>query len=130
MNEARVARIEEKYSKTKKLAEEKQIEIGPGRGRSQALSASGKPKSFRSSVLRLVKYMTLERGLILAALFCSLLHTVSALGAGYLLRPLINGFVSGEGEGIGMTGQLIVLAVIYGISVLTQWLQQRLMLMQ
>lgn len=128
MNEARVARIEEKYSKTKKLAEEKQIEIGPGRGRSQALSASGKPKSFRSSVLRLVKYMTLERGLILAALFCSLLHTVSALGAGYLLRPLINGFVSGEGEGIGMTGQLIVLAVIYGISVLTQWLQQRLML--
>lgn len=128
MNEARAARIEEKYSKTKKLAEEKQIEIGPGRGRSQALSASGKPKSFRSSVLRLVKYMTLERGLILAALFCSLLHTVSALGAGYLLRPLINGFVSGEGEGIGMTGQLIVLAVIYGISVLTQWLQQRLML--
>ena len=135
MNEARTQRIEAKYSGTKKQSETKQLELGPGRGRSQAMSASGKPKNLKNSVLRLIKYVSHEKVLIIAAISCSLIHTITTLAASYLLRPIINKFIYFEEASsdlnkrfAGLLMWLVFLAVIYGISVLTQWLQQRLML--
>lgn len=135
MNEARAKRIEEKYSGAKAAKEQKQMEVGPRGGRNRALGASGKPKNMKASILRLIKYISHERGLIISAICCSVLYTVSSLAASYLLRPIINKFIyfdaaesdfSARLAGLGI--RLLLLAVIYGISVLTQWLQQRLML--
>lgn len=135
MNDARAARIEAKYSGAKVGKEKKQIEIGPRGGRNRALGASGKPKDLKTSVIRLMKYVSYEKYLIAAALVCSVTYTVSSLAASYLLRPIINKFIyfdetqtdlSARITGLAMW--LAFLAVIYGISVLTHWLQQRLML--
>ncbi|MBO5158710.1 MAG: ABC transporter ATP-binding protein [Lachnospiraceae bacterium] len=135
MNEARAKRMEAKYSGNKTKSQTKQLELGPSRGRSRAMGASGKPKNMRNAIVRLMQYISHEKVLIIAAISCSLIHTGTSLAASYLLRPIINQFIYFEGGASdisarvsGLLTWLIFLAIIYGISVLTQWLQQRLML--
>ena len=135
MNEARAARIEEKYSGAKAAREKQQMEVGPRGGRNRALGVSGKPKDLKTTILRLARYVSQEGMLITAALICSVTYTVSSLAASYLLRPIINKFIYFDpaepdltARLSGLAAWLIALAVIYGFSVLTQWLQQRLML--
>ncbi len=134
MSNSRAERIEAKYSGKKAQAEKQEMEIGPRGGRNRAMGASGKPKNLKASVLRLIKYISHEKGLISAALFCSVLNTLSTLAASYLLRPIINRFIYFDGSSDlaprlkGLAVWLGILAAVYSISVLTQWLQQRLML--
>ena len=135
MNEVRAARIEAKYSGAKTSDVKKQMEFGPRRGNDRALSSSGKPKNLRAAISRLMKYVWHERLLISSAVICSLVYTVSSLAASYLLRPIINKFIYFDpsepdpaARFKGLALWLILLAAVYGISVLTQWLQQRLML--
>ncbi len=134
MNTSREKRIEAKYSGQKAQSEQKQMDIGNRGGRDRAIGASGKPKDLKSSVARLIKYVSHEKILIATALFCSIANTVSTLAASYLLRPIINKFIYFDSASDfaprlkGLAVWLIILAAIYGVSVLTQWLQQRLML--
>lgn len=135
MNEARIARIEAKYSGMQVKSEKKQMEFGPRAGHGRAMSVQGKPKKLKSSVIRLIKYITHERALIIVALISSVIYTISTLAAAYLLRPIINKFIYYDAAEIdlserisGLATWLLLLAVIYGISVVTHWLQQRLML--
>ncbi len=115
--------------------EKKQMNLGRGPGPGRGMAASGRPKNLKASVLRLMRYLSGEKGLIGAALLCSLIFTGSSLAASYLLRPIINRFVYYDADLSGLAGRtaglalwLVFLAGVYGISVLTQWLQQRLML--
>ncbi|MBQ8869320.1 MAG: ABC transporter ATP-binding protein [Oscillospiraceae bacterium] len=135
MNKQRQARIEAKYSGAKGGGEKKQMELGRMAGRGRAMSASGKPKDLKSSIFRLAKYVSQEKRLIIVALICSALHTLSTLAASYLLRPIINKFIYFDPQNPDLTQRLwglavwlLLLAAIYGVSVFTQWLQQRLML--
>ncbi|MBO5354341.1 MAG: ABC transporter ATP-binding protein [Lachnospiraceae bacterium] len=135
MNEVRAARIEAKYSGARVKDEKKEMQIGRNDGRNRALAASGRPKSMKTSILRLVNYLAEERMLIITAIVCSVIYTVSTLAASYLLRPIINKFIYYDetepeigGRLEGLFDWLVLLAVVYGISVLTHWLQQRLML--
>ncbi len=136
MNEARAARIEAKYSGSKAQTQKKQMDMGKGAGHDRAMGASGKPKNLKNSIVRLIKYLSHEKVLIAAALICSVIYTVSSLAASYLLRPIINKFIYFDEADtdlsarlLGLALWLIILAVIYGISILAQWLQQRLMLL-
>ncbi len=113
----------------------KQLEIGPHIGRNRALGATGRPDHMKESILRLIHFFGAEKGIFAAALLCALIHTVSALTASYLLRPIINRFIyyAPEEGSAGMRLQglalwLFLLAGVYGLSVMTHWLQQRLML--
>lgn len=135
MNKIRAARIEAKYSGSKAQEQKKQIDMGKGAGRDRAMGATGKPKDLKNSVLRLIKYISHEKVLIVLALICSVFYTVSSLAASYLLRPIINKFIYFDEADTNLSSRLtglviwlVILAAIYGISVLTQWLQQRLML--
>lgn len=135
MNETRAKRMEAKYSKTKVEGPKKEMDFGRNAGRGRALAASGKPKDMKASILRLARYLTNERSLIVAAICCSIIYTISSLASSYLLRPIINRFIyfdpalSNISDRLkGLASWLILLAVIYGIAVLTHWLQQRLML--
>ena len=107
--------------------------IGPRRGGS--LGVKGKPKDMKASILRLIRFLAHERTLALIAIFCAVVHTVSTLAASYMLRPLMNRYIyfdpadtQPDARMAGLIRGLAVLAVVYAISVLTQWLQQRLML--
>ena len=135
MNEARAARIEAKYSGMKVATEKRKMELGRNANRGRALAATGKPQNLKNSIFRLIKYISHERLLIVAALTSSVIYTVSTLAASYLLRPIINKFVYFDAADSDLSGRIAgllswlgLLAVVYGISVLTHWLQQRLML--
>lgn len=135
MNELRAQRIEAKYGDKKADAPKKQMDLGRGGGHDRAMGSSGKPKDLRGSIGRLLKYISRERALMITALVSALICTVTTLIASYLLRPIINRFIYYDpaetdlsGRIGGLAAWLILLAVVYLISVVTQWLQQRLML--
>ena len=135
MNEERAARIRAKYSGAKVGGEKKKLDLGNGAGRERAMNAHGKPRNMKATVARLWKYVSREKALIIIALICSLVQTGTNLAASYLLRPIINKFIYFDREGSdisarlsGLLAWLILLAVIYAASVITQWAQQRLML--
>ncbi len=135
MDETHAARIEAKYSGIKAQEQKKQLDMGKGAGRDRAMGAAGKPKNMKNTVVCLIRYLAQEKVLIGAALFCSVVYTISSLAASYLLRPIINKFIYFDETDVNLSARfprlaiwLVFLAVIYGISVLTQWLQQRLML--
>jgi len=135
-NTARQERLLKKYSGVKKDGTVKKNMDVMGRGnRDAAFSAKGKPKDMKASILRLIRYLAKERALLVVAMICAVIQTVSTLAASYMLRPIMNKFIYFDeanpdiSERVkGLAGGLIILAVVYGISVLTQWLQQRIML--
>ncbi|MBQ7718234.1 MAG: ABC transporter ATP-binding protein [Clostridia bacterium] len=127
MDAERMARLAEKYKVTAEAGRKREISVmhrGPMRG--GAMSAKGKPKNTGKTISRLVVYLAEERLMITVALICSIIHTLGALAAAYLLRPIINNIAENGMQ--GLAGSLGVMAVIYAVSVLAQWLQQRIML--
>ncbi|MBQ1962179.1 MAG: ABC transporter ATP-binding protein [Clostridia bacterium] len=136
MNETRFDRLVKKYSSATASGENKKSMDIMGRGgRNTAMAAKGKPKDMKRAIVRLLKYLSHERFLFITAIVCALTNTVTSLVAAYLLRPIMNKFIYFDADNpdisarvSGLAGGLLFLAVIYGVSVLTQWLQQRIML--
>lgn len=136
MNETRFDRLVKKYSSATASGENKKSMDIMGRGgRNTAMAAKGKPKDMKRAIVRLLKYLSHERFLFITAIVCALTNTVTSLVAAYLLRPIMNKFIYFDADNpdisarvSGLAGGLLFLAVIYGASVLTQWLQQRIML--
>jgi ATP-binding cassette subfamily B protein len=135
MDQQKALRLKEKYSGTAATsAGKKEISVGP-RGRGSAMTSGGKPKELGKTVMRLFHYLSHERLLITIALLCTLTNTVATLVASYMLRPIMNRFLYYDPETgtiaarlSGLALGLTLMAVVYAVAVLTQWLQQRLML--
>ena len=135
MNPERALRLKEKYGQTAQTQQKKEMDIGRGPGRNQAMGAHGKPKNMAKTLKRLLAYLGKEKKLILLALFTTLVFTVSSLAASYMLRPIINRFIYYDatqadisGRIAGLLSALLVLAAVYLLAVLGQWLSQRIML--
>ena len=137
MNEERAKRLKEKYnqiSANQNGANKKEINLGPA-GRSKGMSAQGKPKNTKKIIIRLAGYLASEKKLMVLAMISAVIFTVTSLMASYMLRPIINKFIYYDAEDTNiskrlsrlMTG-LICLAIVYVISMFSQWLQQRIML--
>ncbi|MBD5457252.1 MAG: ABC transporter ATP-binding protein, partial [Lachnospiraceae bacterium] len=136
MDNARKERLYIKYASSASASgSKKEMNVGGRRNMGAAMTANGKPKDMGKTIARLLRYLSGERLLLIAAFFCVIAYTVSSLTAAYMLRPVMNKFIyydpaeSDLTQRIaGLAGGIAFMAVIYGISVLTQWLQQRLML--
>lgn len=135
MDEARLKRLTEKYGKSGSENMKSEMNIS-GRGdRNRAMGVKGKPKNLKKTVSRLIKYLSHEKMLLIIAISCSLIYTVASLAASYMLRPIMNEFIYYDAENSDISSRLSGLAVgigimaaVYAVAVLTQWLQQRLML--
>lgn len=127
MDEKRARRLEEKYKSTY-ASGSRTMNIMPRRANMQrGMNAKGKPKDMKKTVLRLVSYLKKERVKIVLSLIFSVINTVSTLGASYMLRPLINRFIS-AGDLPGLLRGILFMALVYAVSVLTSFWQQRIML--
>ncbi len=133
MNQERALRLQKKYAGSSAGQQKKEMHMGR-RGPSP-MGAHGKPKNAGGTFVRLLKYLGQEKARILLAAVMTLIYSLSALAASYMLRPIINRFiylVSDEGQlaeqTAGFAAAMGLLALIYGVSVLAQWLQQRIML--
>lgn len=135
MNSQRAERLQKKYGRTAAPVAGKEMSIGPRGGRERNMQMTGKPKAMKQTVIRLIRYLAHERKLFITAMICSVIYTVASLAVSYLLRPIINTYIYYDPEEAdisfrmsGLVTALIFLALIYGMEVLSQWLQSRLML--
>lgn len=118
---------------------------GPGgRGRRGGMQ-QGKPKDMKNTVKRVFSYIGKYTGLIVVALFCMAIRTVTEVLGTYMLTPIVNYIAKREKTGVllsmfqrlnlqdehFMTYLLFllgVLGVIYLFSLLTSYAQSRIML--
>ena len=132
--ESRFERLLTRYGGSGKTGDARPaFSVGPRRGGN--LGAKGKPKDMKASIKRLIRFLAHERALALTAIVCAVVNTLSTLTASYMLRPLMNRFIYFDPADTqvaarmqGLMRGLAVLALVYAVSVFTQWLQQRLML--
>jgi ATP-binding cassette subfamily B protein len=135
MNAEKASRLKEKYSgRAASSSRKKEISVGP-RGRGNAMSGGGKPKDLSGTVSRLIQYLAKERFLIVTALICTFINTTATLATSYMLRPIMNRFLYYDPDTdtiatrtYGLFRGLALMAGVYALAILTQWMQQRLML--
>lgn len=107
---------------------------GPGRGPAQ----KGKPKNTKQTITRLLSYIAKYKFRLLLVLICMLFTTVSSLTGSYILRPVINALV-GQSDltFLGITFSepmeylaliLTVVAVVYLLGIVSNYVQSRIML--
>ena len=139
MDSIKLERLEKKYSGfSSKAGSKPQLNPTPGRGgpmANAAMSRHGKPKNALKTIIKLLKYLSGQKFLLICAFICAIVHTVFSLASSYMLRPIMNTFLyydpaeteistrlSGLALGIG------AMALVYITSVISMWGQQRLML--
>ena len=98
-----------------------------------------KPKNAKASLSRLFGYISKQRGLLVIVFFCVIISSVSNLAGSYMLRPIINTLESdvlaiAAGTSTVATAVLklakglAVMACVYILSVVAQYLQSRIMI--
>lgn len=130
----RFDRLEQKYGSSRAREMKQGMSVGR-RGPGGSMNAKGKPKNMKKTVARMAHYLAQEKVLLTLAILFALTYTAASLVSSYLLRPIMNAFLYYDPAEIDLTGRLAGLAkglgfmaLVYGVSVLAQWLQQRLML--
>lgn len=103
---------------------------GPG-GPGGAGMMGGKPKNTKATLKRLLSYIAQDKWKLLVVLVCIITGTISNLAGSYLLRPIINGLTeegkTGEQLLAGLLQGVLTMAVVYVASIVTQYLQSRIM---
>ena len=129
--ENRRERLAAKYSAAEGGAK-KEMYVMPRRGPGGMMRQGGKPKHTLRTLARLLAYLSHERKLLIFALCSSLMFTVASLASSYMLRPIFNLLTDGskthEERLFSLFIGLSLMALVYAISISSQWLQQRIML--
>ena len=130
MNETRMKRLEQKYHQAQSLSIKKEMNVSP-RGNHQGMKSTEKPKNTKQTIIRLMSYLHYEKKLLMMAFMSAFIFAITSLIASYMLRPIINTFIYYDPTDTqiekriqGLLLALIILGIIYGISILSQWLQQ------
>lgn len=125
----------------------KQQPVPPmGHGRRGGAVKGGKPKNTRETIQRLLSYMGKDKGWIALALLCVLLFSAATLIGSYLLKPIVDNIGKSATEIAALkksggdwqtalaagTARLlkgvVTMLLVYGVGVLTNYLQQRIMI--
>ena len=138
MDQKKRERLIKKYdNNTSTRRSQATMTIGRGGGAmaKNAMGKTGKPKNAWSTLWKLLSYIAEERLLFIIAVVSAIIHTFAMLIASYMLRPIMNAFLYYDPIETNLTSRIqglidgiAVMALIYAISIFTQWLQQRLML--
>lgn len=120
--------------------------MGPGHGRGPHGGGGGKPQNAGETIRRLLAYMGKDKALVALALMCVLLYSAATLAGSYLLKPIVDSIgesaktvaalrntggdwhaAVAEGTQSLLMGVLAML-IVYGVGVLANYLQQRIMI--
>ena len=116
---------------------------GHGPGGRHARAMGGKPKETKQTIKRLLGYLGKDKKHVIIALVCVVISSLSTLAGSYMLSPIINGITEtydkaskaagGAGviinEGLKTLGLgILLMLAIYGIGVISMYLQQRIMI--
>ncbi len=116
---------------------------GGGPGGRHARAMGGKPKETKQTIKRLLGYLGKDKKHVIIALVCVVISSLSTLAGSYMLSPIINGITetydkaskaAGDAgiiinEGLKTLGLgILLMLAIYGIGVISMYLQQRIMI--
>lgn len=116
---------------------------GHGPGGRHARAMGGKPKETKQTIKRLLGYLGKDKKHVIIALVCVVISSLSTLAGSYMLSPIINGITetydkaskaAGDAgviinEGLKTLGLgIFLMLAIYGIGVISMYLQQRIMI--
>ncbi|MFI3238589.1 MAG: ABC transporter ATP-binding protein [Lachnospiraceae bacterium] len=99
---------------------------GPGGPRGK-FREKVKPKNTKETILRLLTYLGKHKFLLSVALIFVMISSIFSILASYMIRPIINGLVEGMGVTV-LIKNLCVMAVIYTVAVVSNYIQSRIML--
>ncbi len=104
---------------------------GPG-GRRGGPRATGKPKNMKSTILRLLSYVASYKYLLICVFVLVLVTSITSVWATGLMRPIVNKLVE-EGKTVTervvyLTQTLLLLGGIYGVGIISSYLQAKMML--
>ncbi len=129
------AYLEKKYAK-KLNPDSIDLTLGAGKaggmggrgGKGGRNMATGKPEHMKQTIGRLMGYIAHEKLKLGIVVLCVIGGSAANLAGSYMLRPIING-LTGENAGTAfLLKGIIAMACIYLTAVLTQYLQQRIMI--
>ena len=86
-----------------------------------------RPHNTKGSVKRLLGYLGRYKKYVVIALVCVLLSTGANLAGSYMLRPIINGLLDNGAES-KLALSLLKMAAIYGVGIVANYSQQRVMI--
>ncbi len=116
---------------------------GHGPGGRHARAMGGKPKETKQTIKRILGYLGKDKKHVIIALVCVVISSLSTLAGSYMLSPIINGITetydkaskaAGDAgviinEGLKTLGLgILLMLAIYGIGVISMYLQQRIMI--
>ena len=133
MDEMRKKRLAEKYGHTQ-VKQQKKLGPQPSRGlgaRGRQMMMTGKPKKAKKTIARLMTYLEKEKFRLGVVILCVVLHTLATLSGSYMMRPIINGIIApahGHGNLMKLGQAVIMMALIYAVGILAQYIQLRMML--
>lgn len=100
----------------------------PGPGRRGAGMPVSKPQNAGKTIGRLLSYIGEDKWKMGIFIFCIVLYTVANLTGSYLLRPVINNLISGEGSRTTLFHSLLLMGCIYAVGIIAQYLQSRIII--
>ncbi|MCI6705939.1 MULTISPECIES: ABC transporter ATP-binding protein [Eisenbergiella] len=101
---------------------------GPGSGRGRGRMSGGKPKNAGKTIKRLLSYIQEEKYKLALVFTCVIINTIAMLAGSYMLRPIINSLTSENGSADKLLHSLVIMACIYAVGIVAQYLQSRVMI--
>lgn len=120
--------------------------MGPGKGQRHKDMMGGKPKDTGVAIRRLLQYMGRDKILVGFALFCVIVFSGATLAGSYMLKPIVDNIgetagsvavlrkAGGDWQSVVASGTtellkgVLAMLLIYGIGVIANYLQQRIMI--
>ena len=118
-------------------------QMGPGPKGPRGMHG-GKPKNVGAVLKRLFRYMKDDAGRIVAALFCVIIFSGATLAGSYLLAPIVNNLsdtakvvaaASAESRpalitqgSLTLIKGIFVMLLVYGLGIVANYMQQRIMI--
>ncbi len=85
-----------------------------------------KPKDAKATFKRMLSYMAPFKWQLFLVFFCVLLSTIATLISSYMIRPILNSVVAGDGP-IVLLRNLAVMACVYLVGIVTTFYQKQVM---
>lgn len=138
MRAEKLAYLEKKYE-SKLNPKEEPLQVGkpgrpgakmPGPGRRNAANAMAgkKPGNVKKTVGRLFGYIADQKLKLGIVFLCVIGGTIANLAGSYMLRPIINGLTADDKSVANLLKGVLMMACIYLMAILAQYLQQRIMI--
>lgn len=132
MNETRKEALLRKYAHAAQTA---QVSGGPGHGpgghgpgRGGRNRMGGKPGNAGKTIKRLLSYIQQDTPRLIIVFVCVIANTAAMLAGSYMLRPIINSLTSADGSVEKLLSSIFLMAGIYGVGIVAQYLQSRIMI--